>query len=100
MHEQPGILVGIRGMNFTARDTGEVVKGLKLILLKECKDPVRDGYGYLPFDLTDMSQAGLDRVPALAQACRDWYLQEVLVGCDVDLSYKRVRFIPREIRLA
>lgn len=99
--EQRGVILNIKPLHFTDKSTGELVRGLKVILGRPASEDRHeyDGFGYVPFDLRDISPAGLTRASSLIEQVKDCWLQEVVVDCEVDLSNSRFpRFKPISIR--
>lgn len=95
--EQPGILLGIKALDFLDKDTKQPVQGLKIVLARPAKQPEYDGWGYVPFDLKDMSLEGLARARELAAGAANFFMTDVVVQCAVDLSGRFPRYQPRSI---
>jgi len=95
--EQPGILLGIKALDFLDKDTSKPIQGLKIVLARPAKEPDFDGWGYVPFDLKDMSREGLERAREMAAGAANFFLTDVVVQCSVDLSGRFPRYYPRAI---
>lgn len=92
--------MGVKMLDFEdKRNPGKRVQGLKVVMAKPASEPEFDGYGYVIFDLKDMSTYGMHFAAEFVAKCKDLWLQEVSVSCVADLSGRFPRFLPRDIAI-
>lgn len=94
MIQHSAILSGFRPLDFTAKDTGELVRGFTLNLLRPCRESKYEGFGYWSYSMTSVGDDAYRLLPELIRSSKDLFLRPVVVACEMDYRGKFFRPIP------
>lgn len=97
---QTAVLLAVKPLDFADKKTGEMIRGVKLVLARPSENPRYEGYGMSIFDLLHLGDEGLAKAPSFIQQAAGLYMRYVDVECDILLSGNRTRFIPLSIAAA
>lgn len=92
--QHASILSGLRPLDFTNKETGELVRGFTLNLLRPCKDSKYEGFGYWSYSMTSIGDDAYRLLPELIRASKDLFLHPVIISCEMDFRGKLFRPIP------
>lgn len=95
--DQQGVLLTVKPLDFVDKETGEVVKGVQLILCRPSENPMYEGYGMTVFKLVHFGEEGFAKVQRFIEQARGLYMRSVLVSCLPVLSGSKLRLVPLDI---
>lgn len=97
---ETGVLLGIRPLDFVNKQTGEAIKGVKIVMARPAREPQYDGYGMTVYDLNLMGDTALSKTNQFLEQSKGLFMKLVDVHCEMVLSGKRQKLFPISISVA
>ena len=91
------ILLNVRPMCFTNKDTGEIVKGIKFFMMRPALNEEFDGYGFVVYERRLMGESAYKEAAYFLEQARNLYGKVIDMTLEVVPTGNRNAYYPLSI---